>query len=955
VSTTRPARWTEVLHLRDEVRHTDGSVGELQMSLAKAVYQTVPVPYAKCGYFTDITQPTPKLVGFLGRVARRLGVHGVDATACFHLDQGMGGGKSHALVGLWHMVCSPDQFRDSELGREVYDVAGQARHDVDLSNVHTVVLTCDAFSPGKSDPMFGPATDLFGRFIWSLFDGHADRSGRYQHYLDRGANKATLQEAFAELDRPVLVLVDELMDYAMALTDQSQIGGLPGEQIFLNALTDAVDDQPNVALVLVMIKSEEDEAGYHPAAEGLRDYLAPRLQRNGETVAVTEPADFAQIIRRRLFDNAPFEAGARKLGVLLAAEAARSPWETEVFDQLGAGHELATLPDRIVETYPFHPDLFSLAAKEWTVVQAFQRVRSTVKIFARTALHWVDQAAAGRWAPDLIGVGDIPLGTEALESLLSSGVLAGNDRAIQGYRAVATDDVINSSGGGNAVALDARLTAAGVDTSQPHPAVRMASACFAYSLVSRPRGDRGATKPELLAALFGAGVPFTGCEEVFNAVVAGPNDGGLWTLEHVTRQRGKDRFYLTIKQTLNMYHGSALATISNDAALDHVWKTAQQLAAKGKFTLQRFVEPATSLVEAFKDLDSTENKLAVLDPRHWTLGNGQDRPTRADLDIVFGVKPGRTATYASSLVVASANTSRIAKARNSAKDHLAWEQVVAQLRPEEDEYSEAVNRRDAALAKLKVDTRRAFETFAFVSRNASGLVVEYKTVAESDTTLAGDSVWAGLVAQNRAAPPNGLGAVFIEALLDQFDRPLTPKELFQQPYSNPIWPLIATDDQLRRAVYELVTSGGWMVVDSDGGEIVLTSPSQIQTASMQQVLTRRPAEVPEADEDGGEAVARTPDTSVEVEPETTSTTGEDVYERTTVSVRYGSLSNPATRESLWKLIRELATLTDPSKPAAQSAAMLGLKVDVSAVLGATSELIAKADQAGATAEVEEDI
>jgi len=182
VSTTRPARWTEVLHLRDEVRHTDGSVGELQMSLAKAVYQTVPVPYAKCGYFTDITQPTPKLVGFLGRVARRLGVHGVDATACFHLDQGMGGGKSHALVGLWHMVCSPDQFRDSELGREVYDVAGQARHDVDLSNVHTVVLTCDAFSPGKSDPMFGPATDLFGRFIWSLFDGHADRSGRYQHY-----------------------------------------------------------------------------------------------------------------------------------------------------------------------------------------------------------------------------------------------------------------------------------------------------------------------------------------------------------------------------------------------------------------------------------------------------------------------------------------------------------------------------------------------------------------------------------------------------------------------------------------------------------------------------------------------------------------------------------------------------------------------------------------------------
>ena len=60
------AHWADVLTLRDEVRLTDGSVGELQMSLAKAVYQTVPVPYAKCEYYTDITQPTPLLVGFWG-------------------------------------------------------------------------------------------------------------------------------------------------------------------------------------------------------------------------------------------------------------------------------------------------------------------------------------------------------------------------------------------------------------------------------------------------------------------------------------------------------------------------------------------------------------------------------------------------------------------------------------------------------------------------------------------------------------------------------------------------------------------------------------------------------------------------------------------------------------------------------------------------------------------------
>ena len=969
---TPAPRWTDVLKLRDEVRHTDGSVGELQMSLAKAVYQTVAVPYAKCGYYTDITQPTPKLVGFLGRVARRLGVRGVDATACFHLDQGMGGGKSHALVGLWHMVANHEQFLASELGREVLDVAGQDRHDVDLSDVLTVVLTCDAFSPGKTDSMFGPATDLFGRFLWSLFTGHDDRSGRYDHYMSRGANKASLQEAFAEVGRPVLVLIDELMDYAMALTDQTQIGGIPGEQAFLNALTDAVDDQPNVALVLVMIKSDEDDAGYHPAAEGLRDYLGPRLQRNGETVAVTEPADFAQIIRRRLFENADYVPAARALGAELVATAHGATWTAEVFDKLGRGRELSTFADRVVETYPFHPDLFTLAAKEWTVVQAFQRVRSTVKIFARTALHWSEKASGGQWIPQLIGVGDIPLGTEALESLLSSGVLAGNDRAIQGYRAVATNDIIDSSGGGNAAAVDGRLVAAGVTTGQPSPAVRMATACFAYSLVARARGSRGATKPELLAAVFDTTAPYDACEEVFNAIVAGPNDGGLRALEY-TKVKGEDRYYLTIKQTLSMYHGNALASISNELALDQVWSAVQRIATKGTFSFLRCVEPASGgdVAVSFKDLDSTETKFVVLDPRQWTLGNGRDKATRADLDILFGVKPGRTATYAASLVVACAATPRRDKARNSAKDFLAWEYVVGQLQAEDDEYVEANLRRDSAKAKLDTDVRRAFEHFAYVVRKPDGLVVEYKTVSENETTLSGASVWTALVAGSRATGTGGLSAAFLAALLDEFDRPLTPKELFQQSYSNPAWPLIVNDDQLRHAIFQLL-SDGWMLVDSDSNEIVITSTGQIQTASMQQVLTRR-VETPEpaASTPSSDADAPSSTPGVGARPTSTPVSGttaaagqppapapSDVtgYEKTTVRVTYTSLTDPDVRDRTWRLLRELASLVDPSNASKSGVEMVGFDVQISARTGATGNVVAMAEASpAATASVEEDL
>lgn len=66
---------------------------------------------------------------------------------------------------------------------------------------------------------------------------------------------------------------------------------------------DACDDVPKVAFVVVMIKSELDERGYPFQATEFREYIASRLVRNGRTAAVTEPQDFASIIRRRLFEQ----------------------------------------------------------------------------------------------------------------------------------------------------------------------------------------------------------------------------------------------------------------------------------------------------------------------------------------------------------------------------------------------------------------------------------------------------------------------------------------------------------------------------------------------------------------------------------------------------------------------------------------------------------------------------
>ena len=146
---------------------------------------------------------------------------------------------------------------------------------------------------------------------------------------------------------------------------------------------------------------------------------------------------------------------------------------------------------------------------------------------------------AGGWAPQLIGVGDLPLAgiagignvpqARCLDALLNSGLLLGNDRAIQGYRAVATTDITSANGtSGRAVELDRRLAQANVSAGQPSPAVRMATALFNYSLVGRTQGRRGAGRPHARRARGHIGNPSARVCRWRTSAVPVPGPGRAW-------------------------------------------------------------------------------------------------------------------------------------------------------------------------------------------------------------------------------------------------------------------------------------------------------------------------------------------------------------------------------------------------------------------------------------------
>jgi hypothetical protein len=799
-----------------------------------------------------------------------------------------------------------------------------------------------------------------------------------------GVNKQTLQSALTDAGRPVLILLDELMDYAQLLTDKYAIDTLPGEQAFLNALMDACDDVPQVAFVVVMIKSDLDERGYHFKAQEFRDYISQRLVRNGTTVPVTEAQDFSAIIRRRLFetDAAPIPAAD-----LAAAYAAADPrWRAQVLDKLGGNRAGDGLATRIDGSYPFHPDLMRLVQDEWSQVTGFQRVRSTVAIFARTALYWVNEHQAGQWAPGLIGVGDIPL-TVALEPVLSSGLLLGNDRSIQGYRAVASTDITSGDGtSGRAVAIDDQLHEAGVDAGQPAPAVRMATALFCYSLVGRPQGRRGAIKPELLAALLeptarGAGTPFPAAEEVFNALTA--EDSGLGALEKLTPNSGPTRYWLTIKQTLRMYHNAAQQLVQPWERDELIWKMIHEETTKGYFDRVVLVEaPKTQdhqlatrpLEEIFRSVDADESRLVVLDPSRWTMLNGRDEATRADVMSLFslGSSPLRV-DNAATCVIACISTYQRDHARRRAATVLAWRRVIPQLPPDDlDEIREARGLMREEEGKLRQSILAAYQHYAYISRSGNDIVPEFKRFDDDKrSSLHGEDVWASLVANARATLPDGLNETYLITLLDRFDRQLTLREVRQAFYKNPDFPLVPSVDEIRRALFKLLQLG-WEIVDPEGQRAGLTSAGQIPVNSMNQVLRRTQTTPPAGD--GPPSATRPADTTAAIPGERPASAprptggmapapdqpsplpapdGPVTYKRYRVRLDNLSVTGPDARGQAWKLLSELARLLDPAREDFDHQ-LINIDLTLTTAEGHTADLETRIRDAGGRLDVEDD-
>ncbi|MDE0231071.1 MAG: DUF499 domain-containing protein [bacterium] len=836
--TDSPTPWWTIMSLRREVITSGGVISDVRMSLHSAALASgARPPYSRPDYYGEITHPAGSLVDFMARVAVRLGVpHSTQTPAVWRLDQAMGGGKSHGLVGLWHLATYPRLLADTDLGREVIksalDITGRPV-DPDLNSPLCVVLDCDNTTATEED--FGPAKTLGERFLWRLFQPDHNLYEKYRPHL---TNKAKLGEALQTVGRPILVLIDEIMDYlrVMAASDYDQAVLDMG---FIRAVLEAVNTTPNCAMVVAMIASDKDNMAMTEKGLQLRAEMEDLLTRHASTTAVTSGGDFADIIQKRLFANPP-PGDVTDLVADLYTDAITPPWHNKVFKRLNhPGRE--EFRKRVARSYPFHPNLIALAEDEWATHAGFQKVRSTINVFALAVYEQTRRGQSGEWTPPLIDSGDLPLDHPPLRDALLNSGLVEDQKTSANLREVATIDITDphNPDRGTAHQLDAARDQTWAWVARnPRAAERMATAMFVRSLNPRAGGERGATEAEILAASF---VPITGyetgdAETVFGQLVQ--SDRGMVSIDSIPGQ-GRSvpkRWVFETRKTLEMLTRAEKASIPDadrdKAITDRAFAIAQR--TRKPFDRVLLVEgppvPAGGVtlegsLQVLKEelVDNRETRLAILDSRWFSLFNGDDSATRDALEAGFGLGPRPLSTeWASSLVFACANTALRAQARGLAAEWLARKRVseLPSVVADSDMLEKAKEETRKAQQQLDRRVRLCYQHIVYLApKGTHQRQVGYIRIKkDTSTALHAADVWNALNAEEKAFAAGQFNQQALMHMLRESDygRPL--REIRDIWWSNPHKPLLHDgEEELQHALYQAVTDGEVALV-GDGGE-----------------------------------------------------------------------------------------------------------------------------------------
>ncbi|WP_010252910.1 DUF499 domain-containing protein [Treponema primitia] len=631
--------WYNVAIPRKEVREGRSfNPDEFAIHLEQVINKTAPEDYSDPGQFFSRTCFTRALREHTAMVLRRLSGKTANTAPVMTLITQFGGGKTHTLTTLYHLVTSAKKAAD-------YSGVAELLKEANLSSVPEAKVA--AFVGNSWDPTPGRETPWLDIAFQLAGDAGIKELGESAKTIPPGTE--ALIRVFKAVNKPVLLLFDEVLNFLNRHRNMD-------EQFyaFIQNLTIAVTGTTHGAILISLPRSQTEMTERDMQWQ---DKITKVVRRVAKDLIANDEAEIGEVVRRRLFESIGREETRKAVAKTYAEwyfehRAQLPPEWTSVDTSVSEASAKDLLYKRFETCYPFHPATLSVFQRKWQALPQYQQTRGTLSMLAQ----WVSQVFQSdhinaRKEP-LITLGSAPLDIPEFRSVVLGQL--GESRLLA---AINTDISDNQS---HAQALDA-------DTSGPLQNIHRRVGTTILFESSGGQVDKIAHLPELRFAL---------CEPEIDTTSIDTAAYKLESKSYFIRKVGSDGYKIGYQPTLKKVVSDRRASLDEETEIIPAIRKTVEEEFKRNATIPIISFPADEMAIP----DSPKLTMVVADPLiEWSgeeTGTFQMlRKKIASWTSNHGTSPR---LYPGSLIWCLKRPGR--ELRECIENKLAWERVHSEIR-----------------------------------------------------------------------------------------------------------------------------------------------------------------------------------------------------------------------------------------------------------------------------------
>ncbi|WP_289770684.1 ATP-binding protein, partial [Faecalibaculum rodentium] len=378
VDNTLPS-WRDIIEPHPDVARGLYQKAEFAADLAQVARKDprTAMEYADPVEFFSRTYITNGMRGLLEQALKR--VSGRGGEPIIQLKTAFGGGKTHSMLALYHMLRGNLPLKKVPILEPLLKEAGLSA----LPKANVAVLVGTALDPATAKR----PNDFPGITVNTLW-------GEMAMQLARNANDPSLYNIIKEADKkhvspgsekltelfdqagPCLILMDELVAYGKKLEGRTDLpaGTFDNFITFIQELTEAAKASKN-SMVVASIPESNIEIG----GEAGQRTLAAIEHTFGRTESVWNPVEVNEgfeVVRRRLFldckDKKKRDEVCEAYSLLYRQEPEHFPYEARSVEY----------EEQLKACYPIHPEIFNRLFNDWASLEKFQRTRGVLRLMA---------------------------------------------------------------------------------------------------------------------------------------------------------------------------------------------------------------------------------------------------------------------------------------------------------------------------------------------------------------------------------------------------------------------------------------------------------------------------------------------------------------------------------------------------------------------------------------------